>query len=85
MTTTMLITNLFTLTFFRSTVEFAREVAETKAMDDAVNRLEEMFTGSGASSSPISAPRRGTSPPSKTINWGTPKQDSTTVRVIKPE
>ena len=29
----------------RSTVAFAREVAENKAMDDALNRLEGMFTG----------------------------------------
>ena len=65
----------------RSTVEFAREVSEAKAMDDTVNKLEEMFTGGGASSSPITAPRRGTSPPAKTINWGTPKQNSTTVDV----
>ena len=65
----------------RSTVEFAREVSEAKAMDDTVNRLEQMFTGSGASESPVTAPRRGTSPLSKTINWSTPKQDSTMVGV----
>ena len=58
---------------FRSTVEFAREVSEAKAMDDTVNRLEQMFS---SSESPATAPRRGTSPQSKTINWGTPKQDS---------
>ena len=63
----------------RSTVEFAREVSEAKAMDDTVNRLEQMLTGGG--DSPISAPRRGTSPASKTINWGDGnKQNPTVVR-----
>lgn len=54
----------------RSTVEFAREVSEAKAMDDTVNKLEQMFSGGGES--PASAPRRGTSP--TTINWGNPKK-----------
>ena len=39
----------------RSTVEFAREVSEAKAMDDTVNRLESMFSGG---ESPAAAPRR---------------------------
>jgi hypothetical protein len=42
----------------RSTVEFAREVAETKAMDDALNRLEGMFTGVDPREE-VMAPRRG--------------------------
>ena len=47
----------------RSTVAFAQEVYETKAMDDAINRLEDMFTGSG--SHDTSGPsRRGTTAPS---------------------
>lgn len=54
----------------RSTVEFAREVSEAKAMDDTVNKLEQMFSGGGES--PASGPRRGTSP--TTINWGNPKK-----------
>lgn len=71
-----LLTDSYTL---RSTVQFAREVSEAKAMDDTVTKLENMFTGSGASDSPVSVPRRGTSPSTKTINWGTPKQDSAMV------
>ena len=54
-------------------------MSEAKAMDDTVNRLESMFSGGGES--PAAAPRRGTSPQSKTINWGTPKQDSSMVSV----
>ena len=54
----------------RSTVEFAREVSEAKAMDDTVNKLEQMFSGGGES--PAAAPRRGTSP--TTINWGNSKK-----------
>ena len=60
---------IVTSSMYRSTVEFAREVSEAKAMDDTVNRLEQMFSGGGES--PGSAPRRGTSP--TTINWGQPK------------
>ena len=45
---------------FRSTVEFAREVAEVKAMEDSINRLEGMFGGSGSHET-FTAPRRGTS------------------------
>ena len=41
----------------RSTVEFAREVSEAKAMDDTVNKLEQMVSGGGES--PASGPRRG--------------------------
>lgn len=37
--------NIVTVHICRSTVNFAREVAETKSMDDAINRLEGMFTG----------------------------------------
>ena len=39
-------------------MEFAREVAETKAMDDALNRLEGMFTGTDPREEGM-APRRG--------------------------
>ena len=46
----------------RSTVEFAREVAETKAMDDALNRLDEMI-GSSSSHDTFTSPRMGSSPP----------------------
>ena len=43
-------------------MQFAKEVSETKAMDDALNRLEDMFSGSTTESrdhTPM--PRRGTS------------------------
>ena len=45
----------------RSTVAFAREVAETKAMDDALNRLEGMFSGSEPKEDAMAAPKRGDS------------------------
>ena len=45
----------------RSTVEFAREVAETKAMDDALDRLDEMF-GSSGSHDNFTSPRVGSPP-----------------------
>ena len=47
---------------FRSTVEFAREVAEAKVMDDALDRLDEMF-GSSGSHDTFSPPRVGSAPP----------------------
>lgn len=47
----------------RSTVAFAREVAETKAMDDALSRLEGMFAGTEPKEEVVTAtaaaPRRG--------------------------
>jgi len=46
----------------KSTVEFAREVAEAKAMDDALNRLDEMI-GSSGSHDTFTSPRMGSSPP----------------------
>ena len=51
-----------TYTTDRSTVEFAREVAETKAMDDALNRLDEMI-GSSGSHDNFTSPHMGSSPP----------------------
>ena len=47
---------------FRSTVEFAREVAEAKVMDDALDRLDEMF-GSSGSHDTFSPPRVGSALP----------------------
>ena len=47
---------------FRSTVEFAREVAETKVMDDALDRLDEMV-GSSGSHDTFSPPRVGSALP----------------------
>ena len=47
---------------FRSTVEFAHEVAETKVMDDALDRLDEMF-GSSGSHDTFSPPRMGSALP----------------------
>ena len=42
----------------RSTVAFAREVSENKAIDDSLNKLEDMLTGS-ASHDQFSATRKG--------------------------
>ena len=47
--------------FCRSTVEFAREVAEQKAIDDAVDKIEDIF-GGGSKPSDVVA-RKGTSLP----------------------
>ena len=47
---------------FRSTVEFAREVSEAKVMDDALDRLDEMF-GSSGSHDTFSPPRVGSALP----------------------
>ncbi len=65
----------------RSTVEFAREVAETKAMDDALNRLEGMFTGTDPREEGL-APRRGdTTTKSGSFTQSTTSSNSEVCRV----
>lgn len=58
--------------YSRSTVAFAREVAENKAMDDAINRLEGMFTGVDPREEGVAARRGETAVKSGSFTSGTP-------------
>lgn len=57
----MLLQYLQVFRICRSTVDFAREVAENKTMDDALNRLEGMFTGADPREESVTMRRGDTS------------------------
>lgn len=59
---------------------FAREVAETKAMDDAIDRLEGMFAGADTREEAV-APRRGDTS-AKSGSFTGPTSGSSEVRYI---
>ena len=57
------------LTTHRSTVEFAREVSEAKAMEDTINKFEETF-GSGSGDSHVIQKHGASTPSSPTMVGG---------------
>ena len=65
----------------RSTVDFAREVSDTKAMEDAINTFEETF-GAGSYDSHMIPKRGSTVPTTSSDGLSTAKQSATNVSQI---